>query len=127
LEYFSLKSKKFFNEKLSKLNEIYEQHELVEKIYKFKLNALMIFNSVFKLNQDTFNNSNYSSLLNNYSRNLESELNKIQENKLEENIEKCGDLCKNSISKFYEVIKKRSDEGYYNIKTTEDLLRDYEK
>ena len=63
LEYFSLKSKKFFNEKLSKLNEIYEQHELVEKIYKFKLNALMIFNSVFKLNQDTFNNSNYSSLL----------------------------------------------------------------
>jgi hypothetical protein len=87
----------------------------------------MIFNEIYKLNQDTFNNSSYSSLMNNTLKNLENELNKLEENKLNENIEKSGDLCKKSINKFYEVIKKRSDEGYYNIKSTEELLRDYEK
>jgi hypothetical protein len=85
------------------------------------------FNEIYLLNQDTFNSSSYSSFLNNTLKSLESELNKLEENKLNENIEKSSDLCKKSINKFYEIIKNKSEEGYYNIKSTEELLRDYEK
>ncbi len=87
----------------------------------------MKFNEIYLLNQDTFNSSSYSSFLNNTLKSLESELNKLEENKLNENIEKSSDLCKKSINKFYEIIKNKSEEGYYNIKSTEELLRDYEK
>ena len=87
----------------------------------------MKFNEIYLLNQDTFNSSSYSSFLNNTLKSLESELYKLEENKLNENIEKSSDLCKKSINKFYEIIKNKSEEGYYNIKSTEELLRDYEK
>lgn len=87
----------------------------------------MIFNKVFNLNQDTFNNTTYSSLFNNSLRNLESEISKRESKICEDNYNRSVELCETQVLRCYETIKDKMNNGYYNLKTTEEYIKDFEK
>lgn len=88
---------------------------------------MMIFNKVFNLNQDTFNNTTYSSLFNNSLRNLESEISKRESKICDDNYNRSIKLCESEVQKCFEGIKDKMNDGYYNLKTTEEYIRDFEK
>ncbi len=87
----------------------------------------MIFNKLFNLNQDTFNNTTYSAMFNSYLRNLESEILKKESKICDDNYNRSLKLCGNQIQKCFENIKTKMNNGYYNIKTTEEYIKDFEK
>ena len=63
----------------------------------------MLFNKIFTLNQDTFNNSEYLSWYNAEKRKLEEEINKLETKQMETNynisINYCEDILSSSYSK----------------------------
>jgi len=112
---------------IEKFKEVVEQDELIKYLYDYKLDALMIFNKVFNLNQDTFNNTTYSSLFNNSLRNLESEISKRESKLCHDNNNQSIKLCESEVQKCFEGINDKMNNGYYNLKTTEEYIRDFEK
>jgi len=112
---------------LEKFNDVVEQDELIKYLYEYKLEAMMIFNKLFNLNQDTFNNTSYSSMFNSSLRNLESEISKKESKICDDNYNRSLKLCESQIQKCFEIIKNRINNGFYNMKTTEDYIRDFEK
>ncbi len=78
-----------------------EQDELVKKLYEIKLESMMLFNKIFTLNQDTFNNSEYLSWYNSEKRKLEEEINKLEARQLEINVNNSISLCENLLTTSY--------------------------
>jgi hypothetical protein len=89
---------------LSAINEVNEQDEVIRKIYCFKLEAIMNYNRIFILNQDTFNNSEYLSWYNNSKRNLESEIAKYETNIIDKNLTKSYEHCMNLLNDYYNEV-----------------------
>ena len=116
-----------YSNNLEKLDDVVEQDELIKSLYEYKLQAMMIFNKLFNLNQDTFNNTTYSSLFNSYLRNLESEISKKEKKICDDNFNKSLNLCEKQIQIYFEGIKTKLINGFYNLKTTEEFIKDFEK
>jgi len=112
---------------LEKLTDVFEQDELIKLLYEFKLDALIIFNKLFNLNQDTFNNTTYSSLFNSFLRNLESEISQRESKICDENSNKSLKICEVQVQKCFETMKKKLSNDFYNLKTTEEYIKDFEK
>lgn len=112
---------------MEKFTDVVEQDELIKYLYDYKLEAMMIFNKVFNLNQDTFNNTIYSSMFNNSLRNLESEISKRESKICDDNYNNSVKLCASQVQKCFEGIKDKMNNRYYNLKTTEEYIKDFEK
>ena len=104
-----------------------EQDELIKHLYEFKLDAMMIFNKLLNLNQDTFNNTSYLSLFNNSLRNLESEISRRESKVCDDNYNRSVKLCESQVLECFEGIKDKMNNGYYNLKTTEEYIKNFEK
>lgn len=127
IEYYYNRALNSYKNNLDKFNDVVEQDELIKYLYEYKLEAMMIFNKLFNLNQDTFNNTTYSSMFNSSLRNLESEISKKESKICDDNYNRSLKLCESQIKKCFENIKNKINDGYYNMKTTEDYIRDFEK
>lgn len=127
IEFHYNRALKSYVDNIDNFNEVLEQDELIKNLFQFKLEAMMIFNKLLNLNQDTFNNSTYSSWFNNSLRNLESEISKKESKKCEDNINKSSNFCKSEITKYFSPIKEKILEGYYTSITTEEYIKDFEQ
>jgi hypothetical protein len=62
---------------------------------------MMLFNKIFTLNQDTFNNSEYLSWYNSDKRRLEEEFNRLETKQLETNFINSITFCDNILTTSY--------------------------
>jgi hypothetical protein len=106
---------------------VYEQEELIKKLFNIKLESMTIFNKIFNFNQDTFNNSQYMVKYNEYKRNLETEFSKYEGIALEKNKGKCSERCNELLKICYEGIYEKSKDNKYSSTNCEEYLKDHEK
>lgn len=116
-----------YSNNLEIFNDVVEQDELIKLLYEYKLDAMMLFNKLLNLNQDTFNNTTYSSLFNNSLRNLELEISKKESKICDDNYNRSVRLCESQVENCFESIKDKMNCGYYNLKTSEEYIKDFEK
>ena len=61
LQIYKQKALIYFTNEIGKINNVENDDNLIAKIYQCKINSMEIFNEVFNLNIDTFNNPEYKS------------------------------------------------------------------
>ena len=61
LQIYKQKALIYFTNEIGKINNVENDDNLIAKIYQCKINSMEIFNEVFNLNTDIFNNPEYKS------------------------------------------------------------------
>ena len=83
INFYKNLSLNFFNASLNEIKIPIESIDLIKKLFAIKTNAIEKLNEIFKLNVDSFNNSEYLMFFNESKREIENQI-EINEKKLEE-------------------------------------------
>lgn len=104
-----------------------EQEDIVRRLYDFKLEAMMRFNSIFNFNQDTFNNSQYLAKFNEKKRALESEISKCESKLMDKNLQISSQVCFKLLEESYKELNEKITKNHYNVKRCDEYLKDHER
>ena len=126
LQIYKQKALIYFNNEIGKINNVENDDNLIAKIYQSKINSMEIFNEVFNLNIDTFNNPEYKSWYTKAKNDLEKQFMEIENQKLQENSKNSMQICQQLLNKHYAIINQKISSGIYNGNNTEEYLKDYE-
>ena len=83
-------------------------------------------NDIFKINVDTFNNSEYLSWFNNTKREIENYIDEQEEKKINLNLETANYSNKELLGEIYKDIENKINNNYYNSSNVNEYLKDYE-
>ena len=120
LDIFKNDALSYYLTEMKKLDQIENEEYLIPKIYQIKIDSIEIFNHIYNLNHDLFNNYQYKHMYNKVKSELENQ-------KLLENLEKSEKFCNELLNELYEEINKKMLEGKYNGNNTGEYMKDYEK
>ena len=110
----------YFKTEMNKLDQIENEEYLIPKIYQIKIDSIEIFNHIYNLNHDLFNNFQYKHMYNKIKSELENQ-------KLLDNLKKSEIFCNELLNKLYEEINRKMLDGKYNGNNTGEYMKDYEK
>ena len=125
INFYKNLSLNFFNASLNKIKIPIESIDLIKNLFAIKTNAIEKLNEIFKLNVDSFNNSEYLMFFNESKREIENEI-EINEKKLEEeNDNKSVNFNNDLLNKLYENINNKISNEKYNKNNIDEYLNDY--
>ena len=125
INFYKNLSLNFFNSSLNKIKIPMESIDLIKNLFTIKTNSIEKLNEIFKLNVDSFNNSEYLMFFNESKREIENEI-EINEKKLEEeNDNNCVNYNNNLLNKLYENINNKISNEKYNKNNIDEYLNDY--
>ena len=125
INFYKNLSLNFFNASLNKIKIPIESIDLIKKLFAIKTNAIEKLNEIFKLNVDSFNNSEYLMFFNESKREIENQI-EINEKKLEEeNDNKSVNFNNDLLNKLYENINNKISNEKYNKNNIDEYLNDY--
>ena len=84
------------------------------------------FNDIYKINVDTFNNSEYLSWFNDAKREIENYIDEQEEKKINLNLETANYSNKELLGEIYKDIENKINNNYYNSSNVNEYLKDYE-
>jgi hypothetical protein len=116
-----------YKTKMKKLeNQIIEQEDLIKYINSYKLESHMIFDKVFYMNSDVYQDPIYLKLFNETKFDLDKELKKIEEKYVINNLNKTTSICKDKIKNEFREINKKFFDNFYTSKLLDEFAKDYE-
>jgi hypothetical protein len=125
INFYKNLSLNFFNASLNEIKIPIESIDLIKKLFAIKTNAIEKLNEIFKLNVDSFNNSEYLMFFNESKREIENQI-EINEKKLEEeNDNKSVNFNNDLLNKLYENINNKISNEKYNKNNIDEYLNDY--
>ena len=125
INFYKNLSLNFFNDSLKEIKIPIESIDLIKKLFAIKTNAIEKLNEIFKLNVDSFNNSEYLMFFNESKREIENQI-EINEKKLEEeNDNKSVNFNNDLLNKLYENINNKISNEKYNKNNIDEYLNDY--
>lgn len=125
INFYKNLSLNFFNASLNKIKIPIESIDLIKNLFAIKTNAIEKLNEIFKLNVDSFNNSEYLMFFNESKREIENQI-EINEKKLEEeNDNKSVNFNNDLLNKLYENINNKISNEKYNKNNIDEYLNDY--
>lgn len=125
INFYKNLSLNFFNASLNEIKIPIESIDLIKKLFSIKTNAIEKLNEIFKLNVDSFNNSEYLMFFNESKREIENQI-EINEKKLEEeNDNKSVNFNNDLLNKLYENINNKISNEKYNKNNIDEYLNDY--
>ena len=125
INFYKNLSLNFYNSSLNKIKIPMESIDLIKKLFSIKTNSIEKLNEIFKLNVDSFNNSEYLMFFNESKREIENEI-EINEKKLEEeNDNNSVNFNNNLLKKLYENINNKISNENYNKNNIDEYLNDY--
>ena len=127
IDKYKTKAIENFNKNIVGISEICDTEELIKTIFQFKLDAISLYNEIFKTHPDTFNNTEYLSWYNDAKREIEDKMDNSEMNKIDEINTKANLLCKDILNREYEQIQNKISNGVYNSKNCEEYIKDYEQ
>ena len=117
----------YFKTEMNKLDQIENEENLIPKIYQIKIDSIEIFNHIYNLSHDLFNNYQYKHMYNKAKSELEKKFTELENQKLLENLNKSEKFCNELLNNLYEEINRKILDGKYNINNTGEYMKDYEK
>ena len=125
INFYKNLSLNYFNSNLNKIKIPIDSIDLIQNFYEIKTNSIEKFNEIFKLNVDSFNNSEYLSFFNETKREIENQI-EINEKKIEEENDKnCFNFNNNLLIKLYENINNKISNEKYNKNNLDEYFNDY--
>ena len=125
INFYKNLSLNYFNSNLNKIKIPIDSIDLIQNFYEIKTNSIEKFNEIFKLNVDSFNNSEYLSFFNETKREIENQI-EINEKKIEEENDKnCFNFNNNLLNKLYENINNKISNEKYNKNNIDEYFNDY--
>ena len=125
INFYKNLSLNFFNASLNEIKIPIESIDLIKNLFAIKTNAIEKLNEIFKLNVDSFNNSEYLMFFNESKREIENQI-EINEKKLEEeNDNKSVNFNNDLLNKLYENINNKISNEKYNKNNIDEYLNDY--
>jgi hypothetical protein len=125
INFYKNLSLNYFNSNLNKIKIPIDSIDLIQNFYEIKTNSIEKFNEIFKLNVDSFNNSEYLSFFNETKREIENQI-EINEKKIEEENDKnCFNFNNNLLIKLYENINNKISNEKYNKNNIDEYFNDY--
>ena len=125
INFYKNLSLNYFNSNLNKIKIPIDSIDLIQNFYEIKTNSIEKFNEIFKLNVDSFNNSEYLSFFNETKREIENQI-EIKEKKIEEENDKnCFNFNNNLLNKLYENINNKISNEKYNKNNIDEYFNDY--
>lgn len=116
-----------YKSKMKKLeNQIYEQEDLIKYINMYKLESHMIFDKVYYMNSDVYQDSVYLKLFKETKTDLEKELKKIENKFLINNTNKTTNICRDKIKNEFKEINKKFFDNFYTSKLLDEYAKDFE-
>lgn len=126
IEEFKTEALNSYNRNILNLKDVLEEEELIKTLYNFKLDSMNKFNDIYKINVDTFNNSEYLSWFNDAKREIEQNIEEQEEKKMNLNLEDSNRQNKELLEDTYKDIQNKINENYYNSSNVNEYLQDYE-
>ena len=126
LKIYQQKALNYYSNEMGKMTNVENDDNLIAKIYQSKINAIEIFNEVYNLNIDTFNNPEYKTWYTRSKTELEKKFMELENQKLQENANKSMQLCQQLLTKHYAVINQKISSNQYTGNNTDEYLKDYE-
>ena len=117
----------YFKTEINKLDQIENEEYLIPKIYQIKIDSIEIFNHIYNLNHDLFNNYQYKHMYNKVKSELEKKFTELENQKMLENLNKSEKFCNELLNDLYEEINRKMLDGKYNGNNTGEYMKDYEK
>jgi hypothetical protein len=126
IQHFYDSALKLYTTNIESLSVVMESEEIIKRLYEYKLEAIMKYNTIFNFDQDTFNNSEYFAKYKEKKRLLESEISKYESKIIDKNYNESYNMCEKLLEDSYKEIESKINEGNYNWKTYEEYLKDHE-
>ncbi len=115
-----------YTENLKNIKKKGDTEELFNQLYSNKVEAVDDFNKMLRINPDTFNNNEYNNWYNKAKNDLESEIQSLEDKKIQEALSSGNSETEKICEEEYEAIRSKIENKEYNSKTSEMYLNDYE-
>ena len=116
----------YYANEIKKINGVDDEDNLIAKIYNSKIKGIEIFNEIYNLNIDTFNNPEYKTWYTRTKNDLEKKFSETETQKLQENANNSMQQCQQLLAKHYSIINQKISSGQYTSNNTDEYLKDYE-
>ena len=126
LQIYKQKALNYYANEIKKINGVDDEDNLIAKIYNSKIKGIEIFNEIYNLNIDTFNNPEYKTWYTRTKNDLEKKFSEIETQKLQENANNSMQQCQQLLAKHYSIINQKISSGQYTSNNTDEYLKDYE-
>ena len=126
LQMYKQKAMNYYVNEIKKINGVDDEENVIAKIYQSKINAIEIFNEIYNLNIDTFNNPEYKTWYTRAKTDLEKKFIEIETQKLQENASNSMQQCQQLLTKHYSIINQKISSGQYTSNNTDEYIKDYE-
>ena len=118
-------SYELFNTNLKSLklekNNVYENSELMKKLYDFKYISINNFDNLLQSNGDTFKQKNYKKMYLDMKANLNSKIDSKIKNVISKNVSLSSNYCFGIINELFKPLESRLSNNIFNSKNYNDI------
>ena len=119
------KSYELFKNNLNQLklgqNNVYDNSDLLKKLYTFKYNAINNYDNLLQSNGDTFKQKNYRRMYLDAKKNLISKIDSTIKKVISQNNSLSANYCSNTLTNIYHPLEGRIMQNAFNSKNYNDL------
>ena len=102
-------------------NNVYNNSDLLRKLYSFKYNSLNNFDTLLQSNGDTFKQKNYRKLYLDTKNNLNFKIDSTIKKIVSQNNSLSANFCSNTLNSIYHPLEGRLNQNAFNSKNYSDL------
>ena len=119
------KSYEYFKINLNQLklgqNNVYNNSDLLKKLYTYKYGALNNYDSLLQSNGDTFKQRNYRKMYLETKKNLNSKIDSTIQKIISQNNSLSTNFCSNTLNSIYHPLESRLNQNAFNSKNYNDI------
>ena len=119
------KSYDLFKMKINQLNlnqnNIYNNSDLLKKLYSYKYNSLNNYDSLLQSNGDTFKQKNYRKMYLETKKNLNYKIDSTIKKVVSQNNSLSANFCSNTLNNLYRNLEGRINQNSFNSKNYKDI------
>ena len=123
------KSYELFKTNLNSLkfgkNNVYDNAELMKKLYDFKYISINNFDNLLQSNGDTFKQNNYKKMYLDMKNNLNSKIDLTIKKIISQNDKLSSNYCSEIINEYYKPLSSRFSQNVFNSKNYNDINFEY--
>ena len=106
-------------------NNVYNNNDLLKKLYTFKYNALNNYDNLLQTNGDTFKQRNYRRLYLETKKNLISKIDSTINKVITQNNSFSQNFCSNALTSIYRPLEGRIAQNAFNSKNYNDINEEF--
>ena len=105
-------------------NNIYNNSDLLKKLYTYKYNTLNNYDTLLQSNGDTFKQKNYRKLYLETKKNLNYKIDSTIQKVISQNNSFSQNFCTNTLTSIYHPLEERLFQNSFNSKNYNDLIEE---